>query len=111
MGIYLILATMFCSLVGGISLFGGSLAHMDQQFPNTRATRAMSSWGFRLVNLMDRLIVGPVFAVAGVRTSHWPALTRAKVCVVLGVAALILTRVLGDLASRHAVAVGFGNAQ
>ncbi len=98
--IALILATMFFSLVGGISLIGGSLALMDQQLLNKTGFRFVNNWGFRLVNLVDRLIVGPVFAVAGVRTSHWPALTRAKVCLVLGIAALLLTQVLGELASR-----------
>jgi len=99
--IALILATMFFSLVGGISLIGGSLALMDQQLLNKTGFRFVKNWGFRLVNLVDRLIVGPVLAVAGVRTSQWPALTRAKVCIVLGIAAGVLTLVLGELASRH----------
>ena len=92
MSIALILMTMFCSFVGGISLVGGSLAHVDQPLLN--------KWSFPLVNLLDRLIVGPVFAVAGVRTSQWPVRARAKACIVLGIAALVLTQVLGDLASR-----------
>lgn len=100
MSIALILATMFFSLVAGVSLIGGSLALMDQQLLNKWGLAFVNNWGYRLVNLLDRLIVGPVFAIAGVRTSHWPALTRAKVCIVLGIAAGFLTQVLGDLASR-----------
>jgi len=98
--IALILATMFFSLVGGISLIGGSLALMDQQLLNKTGFRFVNNWGFRLVNLVDRLIVGPVFAVAGVRTSHWPVRARAKACIVLGIAAGVLMGVLGELASR-----------
>ncbi len=90
--IALILATMFCSFVAGVSFIGGSLALLDQPLLN--------KWSFPLVNLLDRLMVGPLFALAGVRTSHWPVRARAKACIVLGIGTGVLTLVLGDLASR-----------
>jgi hypothetical protein len=93
MTITLIFATMFCSLIAGVSLLGGSLARIDLPF--------LRNGGLLLVTIVDRLILRPVLAIGGVQTSRWSVGTKTTACIVLGITTLVLTIVFGELASRR----------
>jgi len=88
----LAILTWLSALVMSIALFAGSMRQFDLESPTGRAARC--------VCFVDRWVLHPIIAVVGVSTSHWTVRRKAGACRVMGLIALALTLLLGELGLR-----------